>query len=235
MESRFFYNVDDKSEPFHNEENVSDDISEALMRGVIRDLRASIKNPQDYTARTDPNVPIEEVAGVMADLIREGKITHWGLSEATEETIRSAHAICPVTAIQNRYSMMARWHEVLFPVLEEFTAEAMDQNQKLLALLQDMAREKNATPAQLSLAWMLCKKPWIVPIPGTRKLEQLRENAGAADVVLTPSEVSALDDALDTIPMSEMDVGSRRIYDETLCRTLRNEICRYGNQPFRSG
>ena len=164
MESRFFYNVDDKSEPFHNEENVSDDISEALMRGVIRDLRASIKNPQDYTARTDLNVPIEEMAGVMADLIREGKITHWGLSEATEETIRSAHAICPVTAIQNRYSMMARWHEVLFPVLEEFTAEAMDQNQKLLALLQDMAREKNATPAQLSLAWMLCKKPWIVPI-----------------------------------------------------------------------
>lgn len=98
------------------------------MRGVIRDLRASIKNPQDYTARTDPNVPIEEVAGVMA--------------------------------IQNRYSMMARWHEVLFPVLEEFTAEAMDQNQKLLALPQDMAREKNATLAQLSLAWMLCKKPW---------------------------------------------------------------------------
>lgn len=200
-----------------------------------------------YQHRTDPNVPIEEVAGVMADLIREGKITHWGLSEATEETIRRAHAVCPVTAIQNRYSMMARWHEALFPVLEElnigfvafspmanglltgaynkdsrfdpkldyrsnmpqFTAEAMDQNQKLLALLQDMAREKNATPAQLSLAWMLCKKPWIVPIPGTRKLERLRENAGAADVVLTPSEVSALDDALDTIPMSEVFGGSR--------------------------
>lgn len=200
-----------------------------------------------YQHRTDPNVPIEEVAGVMADLIREGKITHWGLSEAAEETIRRAHAVCPVTAIQNRYSMMARWHEALFPVLEElnigfvafspmanglltgaynkdsrfdpkldyrsnmpqFTAEAMDQNQKLLALLQDMAREKNATPAQLSLAWMLCKKPWIVPIPGTRKLERLRENAGAADVVLTPSEVSALDDALDTIPMSEVFGGSR--------------------------
>ena len=115
MESRFFYNVDDKSEPFHNEENVSDDISEALMRGVIRDLRASIKNPQDYTARTDPNVPIEEVAGVMA--------------------------------IQNRYSMMARWHEVLFPVLEEFTAEAMDQNQKLLALPQDMGEKRHASAA----------------------------------------------------------------------------------------
>ena len=200
-----------------------------------------------YQHRTDPNVPIEEVAGVMADLIREGKITHWGLSEATAETIRRAHAVCPVTAIQNRYSMMARWHEALFPVLEElnigfvafspmanglltgaynkgsrfdpkldyrsnmpqFTAEAMDQNQKLLALLQNMAREKNATPAQISLVWMLCKKPWIVPIPGTRKLERLRENAGAADVVLTASEVSALDAALDTIPMSEVFGGSR--------------------------
>lgn len=200
-----------------------------------------------YQHRTDPNVPIEEVAGVMADLIREGKITHWGLSEATEETIRRAHAICPVTAIQNRYSMMARWHEVLFPVLEElkigfvafspmanglltgaynkdsrfdpkldyrsnmpqFTAEAMDQNQKLMALLQDMAREKNATPAQLSMAWMLCKKPWIVPIPGTRKLTRLRENAGAADVALTASEVSELDNILNTIPMSEVFGGSQ--------------------------
>lgn len=200
-----------------------------------------------YQHRTDPNVPVEEVAGVMADLIREGKITHWGLSEATEETIRRAHAVCPVTAIQNRYSMMARWHEVLFPVLEElnigfvafspmanglltgaynkdsrfdpkldyrsnmpqFTAEAMDQNQNLLALLRDMAREKNATPAQISLAWMLCKKPWIVPIPGTRKLERLQENAGAADVALTASEVSELDKALDTIPMSEVFGGSQ--------------------------
>ena len=140
------------------------------MRGVIRDLCASIKNPQDYTARTDPNVPIEEVAGVMA--------------------------------IQNRYSMMARWHEVLFPVLEEFTAEAMDQNQKLLALPQDMAREKNATLAQLSLAWMLCKKPWIVPIPGTRRTDRMRENAGAAGVRLSPEEVQALDAALGSLPMS---------------------------------
>lgn len=176
MESRFFYNVDDKSEPFHNEKNVSDDISEALMRGVIRDLRASIKNPQDYTARTDPNVPIEEVAGVMA--------------------------------IQNRYSMMARWHEVLFPVLEEFTAEAMDQNQKLLALPQDMAREKNATLAQLSLAWMLCKKPWIVPIPGTRKFSRLKENAEAAHVILSADEVRQIDAALSFMNMSDVFGGS---------------------------
>lgn len=200
-----------------------------------------------YQHRADPNVPIEEVAGVMADLIREGKITHWGLSEATEETIRRAHAVCPVTAIQNRYSMMARWYEALFPVLEalnigyvafsplangfltakydkntqfdkkldyrsnmpQFTADAIDQNGQLLNLLHQMAEEKQATPAQISLAWMLCKKPWIVPIPGTRKLGRLRENAGAADVVLTPSEVSALDHALDTIPMSEVFGGSR--------------------------
>ena len=200
-----------------------------------------------YQHRTDPNVPIEEVAGVMVDLIREGKITHWGLSEATEETIRRAHAVCPVTAIQNRYSMMARWHEVLFPVLEElnigfvafspmanglltgaynkdsrfdpkldyrsnmpqFTSEAMDQNQDLFLMLNTLAQQKGVTPAQLSMAWMLCKKPWIVPIPGTRKLERLKENAGAADVVLMPSEVSALDKILDTIPMSQVFGGSK--------------------------
>lgn len=200
-----------------------------------------------YQHRTDPNVPVEEVAGVMADLIREGKITHWGLSEATEDTIRRAHVVCPVTAIQNRYSMMARWYEGLFPVLEElnigyvafsplangfltakydqnaqfdkkldyrsnmpqFTADAMKQNQALLNLLHQMAVEKQSPPAQISLAWMLCKKPWIVPIPGTRKLERLKENAGAADVVLTPSEISALDKALDTIPMSEVFGGSQ--------------------------
>lgn len=200
-----------------------------------------------YQHRTDPNVPIEEVAGVMADLIKEGKITHWGLSEATEETIRHTHAVCPVTAIQNRYSMMARWHEALFPVLEElnigfvafsptanglltgaynkdsrfdpkldyrsnmpqFTSEAMDQNQDLFLMLNTLAQQKGVTPAQLSMAWMLCKKPWIVPIPGTRKLERLKENAGAADVMLMPSEVSALDKILDTIPMSQVFGGSK--------------------------
>lgn len=202
-----------------------------------------------YQHRVDPAVPIEEVAGVMSDLIREGKITHWGLSEASEDVIRRAHAVCPVTAIQNRYSMMARWHEALFPVLEElgigyvafsplangfltgaygkgiqfdpnydyrsnmpqFTPEAAEQNRELLALLRDLAERKNATPAQISLAWMLCKKPWIVPIPGTRKLERLRENAGAANVELTPAEVSALDKALDTIPMSGVFGGSKII------------------------
>ena len=200
-----------------------------------------------YQHRLDPKVPIEEVAGVMADLIREGKITHWGLSEATEETIRRAHAVCPVTAIQNRYSMMARWYESLFPVLEElhigyvafsplangflsgkydktskfeagtdyrsvmpqFQPDSIDQNRALLELLHRLAAEKNATPAQISLAWMLCKKPYIVPIPGTRKLNRLQENAGAADIVLSSAEMALIDEALAHMEMSHVFGGSR--------------------------
>lgn len=199
-----------------------------------------------YQHRLDPRIPIEEVAGVMADLIREGKITHWGLSEAKEDTIRRAHAVCPVTAIQNRYSMMARWYEALFPVLEElgigyvafsplangllsgkydkntvfeghedyrsvmpqYQPESMERNRELLALLQSTAEAKHATPAQISLAWMLCKKPYIVPIPGTRKPERLTENLGAADVALSVAEVAALDEALKRIPMSEVYGGA---------------------------
>lgn len=200
-----------------------------------------------YQHRLDPKIPIEEVAGVMADLIREGKITHWGLSEATEDTIRRAHAVCPVTAIQNRYSMMARWYEDLFPVLEElhigyvafsplangflsgkydkssqfdaetdyrsvmpqFQPENIDRNHDLLTLLQKLAEQNNATPAQISLAWMLCKKPYLVPIPGTRRLSRLLENAGAADVTLSAEEVAAIDKALDGMAMSEVFGGSK--------------------------
>ena len=199
-----------------------------------------------FQHRMDPRVEPETVARVMADLIREGKITHWGISEATEDYLRRAHAVCPVTAVQNRYSMMARQHETLFPVLEElhigfvafspmanglltgaygkdsrfdprldyrsampqFTPEAAEQNRALLELLRDLAERKRATPAQISLAWMLCKKPYIVPIPGSRKVERMRENAGAAEVVLSPAEVAALDKALDTIPMSAVFGGT---------------------------
>lgn len=199
-----------------------------------------------YQHRLDPKIPIEEVAGVMAELIREGKIIHWGLSEAKEDTIRRAHAVCPVTAIQNRYSMMARWYEALFPVLEElgigyvafspmangllsgkygkdtvfgghedyrsvmpqYQPENIERNRELLELLRTTAAEKNATPAQISLAWMLCKKPYIVPIPGTRKPERLTENLGAANVELTVAEVAALDAALDRIPMSAVYGGA---------------------------
>ena len=191
-----------------------------------------------YQHRLDPKIPIEEVAGVMADLIREGKITHWGLSEATEDTIRRAHAVCPVTAIQNRYSMMARWYESLFPVafsplangflsgkydkssrfdagtdyrsvMPQFQPENIDRNHDLLTLLQKLAEQNNATPAQISLAWMLCKKPYLVPIPGTRRLSRLLENAGAADVTLSAEEVAAIDKALDGMAMSEVFGGSK--------------------------
>lgn len=200
-----------------------------------------------YQHRPDPNVPVEEVAGVMSELIKEGKILHWGLSDTNEEAIRRGHKICALTAIQNRYSMMARADEEIFPVLEElgigyvsfspmangfltgkygkdshfdnmtdyrsvmpqFRKESIDKNRELLDLLHRTAEEKNATPAQISMAWMICKKPWIVPIPGTRKLERLIENAGAADIVLTKDELRQLDDALDNMEMSDVFGGTK--------------------------
>lgn len=200
-----------------------------------------------YIHRIDRNVPIEETAGAMKELIGAGKITHWGISEADEATLRKAHAVCPVTAVQNRYSMMYRDYEALFPVLEElqigfvafsplangflsakynkdskfdagtdyrgvmpqFSPEGMDKNKEMIGYLTEMADQKNATPAQISLAWMLVKKPWIVPIPGTRKYGSLVENAQAADVELTEQEVQDLDRMLDTVPMSEVFGGSR--------------------------
>ena len=199
-----------------------------------------------FQHRMGPNVEPEAVAQVMADLIREGKITHWGISETTEDYLRRAHKVCPVTAVQNRYSMMARQHEALFPVLEElnvgfvafspmanglltarygkddkfdpkldyrsampqFTPEAEEENRELLQTLRNLAEEKHATPAQISLSWMLCKKPYIVPIPGSRKEERMRENAGAAEVVLSPAEVATLDRILETVPMSAVFGGT---------------------------
>ncbi len=193
-----------------------------------------------YQHRIDPKVEPEEVAGVMADLIQEGKIRAWGISEATEDYLRRANAVCPVSAIQNRYSMLARWHESLFPVLEElniafvafspmangfltgkfspktqfegaqdyragmpqYTEEGYERDRAVLDLLEGIAQEKNATLAQVSLAWMLCKKPWIIPIPGSRKPERLRENLGAADVALTPDEVARIDEALDGMDLA---------------------------------
>lgn len=182
----------------------------------------------------------------MQQLMREGKITHWGMPEVIEDTIRRAHAVCPVTALQNRYSIMARWYENLFPVLEElgigyvafsplakgflsgkydktsrfdpqtdyrsvmpqFRPESIDRNQALLSLMNKLAANRGATPAQISLAWMLCRKPYLVPIPGTRRPERLRENAGAADIALSAGEVSAIDRALDGMDMSPVFGGT---------------------------
>lgn len=231
-----------------NKPLVTDSRPEVIRASVENSLKRLGTDHIDlyYQHRADPAVPIEEVAGVMQELIKEGKVTHWGLSEAKEETIRRAHAVCPVTAIQNRYSMMARWYEELFPVLEElkigyvafsplangflsakygkeskfekgtdyrsimpqFTPKAVEQNQKLLELIRTVAEGKQAAPGQIALAWMLCKKQYLVPIPGTRKPDRLRENAGAAEIQLTEKEIETLDKQLDAMEMSDVFGGT---------------------------
>ena len=192
-----------------------------------------------YQHRIDPNIEPETVAEVMKDLIKEGKIRYWGISETDETYLRRANAVCPVTAIQNRYSMLAREHEKLFPVLEElnvafvafsplgngflsgkydanskfengvdfrshmpqYTKEGFEAGSELMELLGKMAKEKNATPGQISLAWMMCKKPYIIPIPGSRKEERLKENIGSKDVILSDKEIAVIDDLLDKMDM----------------------------------
>lgn len=185
-----------------------------------------------YQHRIDPQVEPEVVADTMGSLIREGKIRSWGISEVGEEYLRRAHAVCPVAAVQNRYSMLARWYESLFPVLEElgvsfvafsplangvlsgdfetqfasptdyrqgmpqFSPEGIARNRELMLLLEQLAAEKEATPAQVSLAWMLCKKPYIIPIPGSRREPRLRENYGAVSLSLHSDEVAAIDNRL---------------------------------------
>jgi aryl-alcohol dehydrogenase-like predicted oxidoreductase len=184
-----------------------------------------------YQHRVDPDVPIEDVAGAVKDLIREGKVRHFGMSEAAAQTIRRAHAVQPVTAVQSEYSLWwRRPEEEVLPALEElgigfvpysplgkgfltgkidenaafasndirnsiprFTPEARKANQALVDLLGSIAQRKNATPAQIALAWLLAQKPWIVPIPGTRKLERLDENIGAAAVELTPDDLREIE------------------------------------------
>jgi aryl-alcohol dehydrogenase-like predicted oxidoreductase len=184
-----------------------------------------------YQHRVDPDVPIEDVAGAVKELIAEGKVRHFGLSEAGAQTIRRAHAVQPVTALQSEYSLWWRKPEAeIIPTLEElgiglvpysplgkgfltgamssgtnfasndfrsklprFTPEAMQANQAFVDLLGSVAKQKNATPAQVALAWLLAQKPWIVPIPGTTKLSRLEENLGAESVELTPTDLAAID------------------------------------------
>jgi aryl-alcohol dehydrogenase-like predicted oxidoreductase len=187
-----------------------------------------------YQHRVDPDVPVEDVAGAVKDLIAEGKVKHFGMSEPGAETVRRAHAVQPVAALQNEYSLWTRGPETngifeaceelgigLVPyspmgkgfltgamskdtkfaegdfrnVLPRFTPEAMAANQALVDLLKRIAGQKNATPAQIAIAWLLAKKPWIVPIPGTTKLHRLEENIGAAAVELTAEDLADIEDA----------------------------------------
>ena len=190
-----------------------------------------------YQHRVDPGVPIEDVAGAVKDLIQEGKVKHFGLSEAGVPTIRRAHTVQPVAAVQSEYSLWTRSPEAeILPTLEElgigfvpyiplgrgfltgkinentsfdssdfrntlprFAPEARRANQALVDLLGKIARRKKATPAQMALAWLLARKPWIVPIPGTRKLERLEENIGAAEVELTSEDLREIDRAASKI------------------------------------
>ena len=190
-----------------------------------------------YQHRVDPNVPMEDVAGAVKDLIREGKVKHFGMSEAGVQSIRRAHAVQPVAALQSEYSLWWREPEQeILPTLEElgigfvpfsplgkgfltgkidesttfgkddfrsivprFSEENRKANQALVDLLGKIAAERNATPAQIALAWLLAQKPWIVPIPGTTKLHRLEENLGAAEVVLSDGDLKAIEGAVGQI------------------------------------
>lgn len=196
-----------------------------------------------YQHRIDPNVPIEDVAGAVKELIQEGKVKHFGLSEAGPRTIRRAHAVQTVTAVQNEYSLWTRDSEpAVIPTCEalgigfvpwsplgmgyltgalrpttqflpgdlrgmfpRFTPEAMAANRPLVDLLESIGKQKNATPAQIALAWLLAQKPWIVPIPGTTKLDHLEENLGAVEVALSPEDLQQIESAY-----TEIDVQGAR-------------------------
>ncbi len=204
-----------------------------------------------YQHRVDPKVLIEDVAGTVKDLIKEGKVKHFGLSEASVQTIRRAHSVQPVTALQSEYSLWWRKpEEEILPALEElgigfvpfsplgrgfltgninentkfdstdfrsnlprFTPEALKANQSLVELINKVAKQKNATPAQIAIAWLLAQKPWIVPIPGTTKLNRLEENIGSTEIELTKDDLLDIDEATSKIKIE----GAR--YPEKLERT----------------
>ncbi|HMG88409.1 MAG TPA: aldo/keto reductase [Chryseolinea sp.] len=220
------------------------------VEGSLKRLRVDVIDLL-YQHRVDPNVPIEDVAGTVRDLIREGKIKHFGLSEAGAQTIRKAHAIQPVTALQSEYSLWTRQHEnEIIPTIEElgigfvafsplgkgflagkideqtkfaegdirnvlprFTEDARKANQALTDLIAQFAAKRNATPAQVAIAWVLAQKPWIVPIPGTTKLHRMTENNGAALIELTPQELKDIESASSQVRI----VGTR--YTEAMERS----------------
>lgn len=214
----------------------------AAVEGSLKRLKTDVIDLY-YQHRVDPDVPIEEVAGTIADLIAEGKVKHFGLSEAGVETIRRAHAILPVSALQSEYSLWWREPEqAILPLLQElsigfvpfsplgkgfltgtinagttfdssdfrnqvprFSEAARQANQQLVEVVQQLAAEQGVTPAQVALAWLLAKAPWIVPIPGTTKLHRLEENLGAAGVTLLPEALNHINQTLANIDV----VGDR--------------------------
>jgi aryl-alcohol dehydrogenase-like predicted oxidoreductase len=211
-----------------------------------------------YQHRVDPKVPIEEVAGAIKDLIKTGKVLHFGLSEASAKTIRRAHAVLPVTAVQTEYSLMQRdperngvlatceelgigfvpWGPIgqgyltgkidartkFDPKMDmrsgfpRFSPKNIEANMPIVEFLKQFAKKKNSNPAQLSLAWLLAQKPWIVPIPGTRNIDHLRENLGAIDAQLTPEDLREIEIALSgiTVHGGRMNEEQMRVVDQTV-------------------
>ena len=227
--TKFGFNIADgkMTGPNSRPENIK-----KVAEGSLKRLKTDVIDLY-YQHRVDPNVPIEDVAGAVKDLIKEGKVKHFGLSEAGATTIRKAHAVQPVAALQSEYSLWTRQHETeIIPTIEElgiglvafsplgkgflagkmdehtkfgeddlrnilprFTEEARMANKALPDVINRFAQEKNATPAQIALAWVLAQKPWIVPIPGTTKLNRLAENIGAACIELTIDELRDIEEA----------------------------------------
>lgn len=252
LATKFGIRFDDSDDGNATHPLITDSSPEAIRASVEGSLSRLQTDRIDlyYQHRIDPKVEPEVVAEVMSELIKEGKVLHWGISEANEEYLRRAHAVCPVAAIQNRYSMMARWHESLFPVLEElgvgfvafspmanglltgcynaqsefdrktdfrasmpqYSKESFEKNQALFDLINHLAAQYDATPAQISLAWMINKG--IVPIPGTRKVTRLEENVGSAAIEMTTDELKRIDTALDSMEMSEVFGGSRIVNNQ---------------------
>ena len=238
--TKFGFNLDPKFDPKGMQGSPGlDSRPEHIKQAVEGSLKRLKVETIDllYQHRVDTNVPIEDVAGAVKELIQQGKVKHFGLSEAGVQTIRRAHAVLPLTALQSEYSLWTRGPEKeVLPTLEElgigfvpysplgkgfltgkmdekttfdssdfrstlprFTAETLKANQVLVALLNRIAERKNATPAQIALAWLLAQKPWIVPIPGTTKLHRLDENIGAVTVELTPDDLRDIESAASKI------------------------------------
>ncbi|HEY3364297.1 MAG TPA: aldo/keto reductase [Symbiobacteriaceae bacterium] len=240
--TKFGWDIDPETGERHGGLNSRPEHIKVAVEGMLRRLKTD-RIDLLYQHRVDPNVPIEDVAGAVKELIQEGKVKHFGLSEAGANTIRRAHAVQPVTAVQSEYSLWTRDPEAeVLPTCEElgigfvpwsplgqgfltgkidtktafdssdiratfprFTEEARAHNQAVVDLLTRIAERKQATPAQIALAWLLAQKPWIVPIPGTRKLHRLEENLGAADVELTADDLREIESVASQITVQ----GSR--------------------------
>src|SRR5579871_65055 len=233
--TKFGFKIDPKSERSSGVDSRPEHIKEVAEESLRRLKVETID--LFYQHRVDPEVPIEDVAGAVKELIQQGKVKHFGLSEAGVQVIRRAHKVQPVTALQSEYSLWWREPEAeILPTLEElgigfvpysplgkgyltgkidentkfdrsdfrsilprFTPEALKANQALVNLLQEIAKKKKATPAQIALAWLLAQKSWIVPIPGTTKLARLEENIGAVNVELTPDDLRVIETAASKI------------------------------------